>query len=402
MIKLNGKIQRYVFPIMDIALNGINYFFHIFISWYLIPNDYGILNSLLSISAILLVAGISVQTFTAKEIANSHNKEEEINKIFKICIYFIIIVFSIITLFMSPLIKLTRGNSVSLYLVLLVFTINIILSIYRGVFQGKEEFFNLNISFYIEVISKVIFLYITLKIFPNINSVLLSIVFGMSLSLIHSISKNKYKVSTTSINLKETTKKLFKVYVASFFFYYFTSLDMLIINYYLPEYSGIYAVVLKYSQLLLFVCFSVITVFIPFLSKYNKDSYKFNKIKKILLLIIVVLSSISLVFYKYIMPLTVSMFFDSKYSLAKEYIFPALIPYIFLVLCFYTINIHIIKENTSYLWTLFISSILITILLNIFNSSIGEILNIETIFYGLLFIALSLQINFVKKRRGEI
>ena len=47
------KYQAMLFPVFDIALNGLNYFFQIFISWYLIPESYGVLNSLLSFLAII-------------------------------------------------------------------------------------------------------------------------------------------------------------------------------------------------------------------------------------------------------------------------------------------------------------------------------------------------------------
>ena len=49
------KYEHLIFLVLDLGLNGFNYFFHIFVAWYLLPKDYGTLNSLLSFASILFV-----------------------------------------------------------------------------------------------------------------------------------------------------------------------------------------------------------------------------------------------------------------------------------------------------------------------------------------------------------
>lgn len=71
-MKLMKNIKNYqdkLFPILDVSLNGVNYFAHIFSSWYLAQNIYGNLNALLSFLSILIVTGISFQTLVAKEVS---------------------------------------------------------------------------------------------------------------------------------------------------------------------------------------------------------------------------------------------------------------------------------------------------------------------------------------------
>lgn len=398
MAFISKQKQKYLFPVMDVALNGVNYFFHIFISWYLIPNDYGVLNSLLALSAILLVAGISFQIYTAKESARE-DEERVIEQVFKIAMVYSMGIAAVSTLGLHFILRITRSDASSLYLVILIFTVNILLSIYRGVFQGKQEFLNLNISFYIEVVSKIIFVYILIRRNPAVNSVLLSILFGMMASLLHGAWMNKNLINYSlipNVALGAVPKNLFKVFASSFFFYYFTSIDMLVVNYYIPEYSGVFAVVLKYSQLLMFVSLSIITVFIPSLSRHRENREEFNKMAKLLFLIIGFISLCTMIFYYFVMPLTVTKFFDVKYAMAKDYLFMGVIPYIFLMHCYCAINIHMVLGNKSYLYSLFVGAIVITILLNVYNANILSVLKIESAFYLGLCVVLVGQLVFLE------
>jgi len=407
MKKIILKNQHLFFPIFDIALNGFNYFFHIFISWYILPSDYGVLNSLLSFSAILLVAGIAFQTYTAKSIAESKVISNIIIEIFKVSSIFAILALFFLLVTMPAVKSFTRGGYSSVILIILIFIINIYLSVFRGIMQGSNEFLNLNISFYIEVFSKLIFLFVILPRSGSINTALLSIIFGMIFSLTHSVYINKGKLLNNStirfreIKIKDSFRKISKVYIASFFFYFYTSIDMIIVNYYLPNDSGYYAVILKYSQILLFVSFSMITVFIPLLSRSKENQIAFKKYIFTALGLISFISISVIMVYRFFAPPTVTMFFGEEYAEAQNYLTLGLLPYVFLVLSNLFINVHIILENTEYLITLLVFSLIIFILLNIFHSSIKTILYIETICYACLFVFLVIQyVITIRKREG--
>ncbi|AGF54178.1 O-antigen/teichoic acid export membrane protein [Clostridium saccharoperbutylacetonicum] len=396
------KYQAMLFPVFDIALNGLNYFFQIFISWYLIPENYGVLNSLLSFLAIILVVGIAFQTYTAKEVAKGKLKEVNIEGIFKTSIFYMSVVFAIL-LITSPLIHgFTRGSYSAIILIMIISLVNILLSISRGIFQGSEEFFNLNKSFYIEVISKMLFILVAIRLFRNVEVILISILVGMTISLIYGLIKNrtKFKINRSSfkeITIKEHYLKIVKVIIANFFFYFFTSIDMIMVNFYLPKESGIYAVVLKYSQVLQFVSLSIMTVFVTMLSNSLNNKAEFdNKVRKLFALILV-LSIGTVIFYKLVAPYTVEMFFGAIYKEARDYLWMGVVPYIFMIYTFLIININVILERTRYLWILFIGAILITILITIFHSNIQSIFIIESIFYFSLMTILLIQFKVERR-----
>lgn len=392
------KYQVIFFPFFDIALNALNYFFQIFVSWYLVPENYGILNSLLSFLAILLVTGIAFQTYTAKEIVKSKSMEFNIMGIFKAALFYMTLLL-ILMIICSPFIKIfIRGSYLSIFLIMLVSFINIVLSILRGIFQGTGEFFDLNKSFYIEVISKMLFIVVFLKLFNNLNVVLLSILVGMTISTIYGLVKNRAILKFDrnifkEINIKEHYLRIFKVIIANFFFYFFTSIDMIMVNFYMPKESGIYAVILKYSQVLQFASLSIMTVFVTVLSKDLNNKVKFNNKVRKLFFLILVMSILALVFYRFLAPFTVTMFFGTAYNEAGKYLWIGLIPYIFMIYTFLIININVILERSRYLWILLIAAILITIFISIFHKNIENIFMIESVVYFCLMVILFAQLK---------
>ncbi len=401
IIKLIKDKQHVIFPFLDIALNGVNYLFHIYVSWYLFASDYGILNSLLALSAILFVTGISFQTYTAKQISKEKSNRS-FSEIIKLGLFSGMII-SVLLLAISPfLISITRSDFLSIILVMAIFLSNLILSILRGGFQGRKEFLNLNASFYIEVLSKVFILFIFLRYFSNIHFVLLSILIGMVLSLLHGYLKNKKHIhikTAKTMVIKNRLRILSKIFIANFFLYFFTSIDMILVNYFIPEISGVFAVVLKYSQIIMFVGFSIITVFIPLLSG-SKDEEEFKKYFRKIFFIMIFLAVLGIIFYSLILPLTVDFFFDDQYSDASNYLLVGAVPYILLAFSFLMVNVNIILEKTKHLFILGISSVFLFIGLILFHDSIKTVFTVETIVYGILLA--SLFVEYIIQRRKKI
>jgi len=386
-----GK-QHIIFPVLDVALNGVNYLFHIYVSWYLSQGDYGILNSLLSLSAILLVTGISFQIYTARTVARFGQSDRRVAQVLRLGNLFALVI-SIGLLVSSPaLMSLTRSGFLSLIIVASTFAINVYLSIFRGFFQGKKEFLSLNVSFYIEVLSKVFFLYFLLRYFRSIELVLISIIFGMGLSLCHALYKNRAIIMALGRSVRESLKPFIRqiaaIFAANFFLYFFTSVDMIAVNFFLPDVSGVFAVVLRYSQIILFVAFSVMTVFIPVLSSSRNDYKAFSRHLKLMLVLFGLMGILAVIGYRWILPPTVDLFFDSQYSGASQYLLLGAIAYIFLVFSFLIVNIFIVLERTRHLRYLAGSGTALLILFLVFHDSISTIFIIEAIVYLGLFLVL--------------
>ena len=158
------RYQDVFFPIFDVLLNGFNFFMHIYISWFISLNEYSILNAMLSFLAILFVMGISMQVFTTKEVAKEKENSMIASDIFALMTSILIILNVIMIIFSSTMMKIMRTDRISIILIMLIFDINLLLSFYRGLLQSQQMFLKLNINFYIEVISKLIFIIIILPL----------------------------------------------------------------------------------------------------------------------------------------------------------------------------------------------------------------------------------------------
>jgi len=387
------KYQEKLFPFLDIGLNGVNYLFHVFCSWYVSQQDYGTLNALLSILAILLVKGISFQTYTAKEISQNGVTAK---RVYKVAFIYVAILTGVFLILIEHLLNFTRSSYISLSLLFLVFFLNLFLSILRGIFQGEKQFFNLNMNFYIENLAKVFFVLILLPRYNHIYIVLLGLVFGMGGGVVHGILK--LKIGTLIVRNQDkivpVAKSLGIIYLSNFFIYYCTSMDMVIFNYKLHEISGIYAVVLRYSQIILFVSFSLITVFIPNLSSAVKNRPKFNlKVKKYFMLLVGI-QFVLLITYKTILPISVQYLFGPKYLEAANYLFMGSIMYCMLVNSFYLININIILERRIYILSLGSIAVLYTVFLLKYGTNIILFLKGGIFFYTVLFLLLVITFIF--------
>jgi len=382
------KYQDKVFPILDVALNGVNYFFHVFCSWYVSQQSYGTLNALLSILAILLVAGISFQTYTAKEVAQNGVAAK---RIYKTAFLYIAVLTTIFLLLIEQINNFTRSSYLSLGLLFAVFILNLFLSILRGIFQGEKQFFNLNMNFYVEDLAKVFFVVILLPIYNHIDIVLLGLVFGMGIGVVHGIIK--LKIGTLVVknqgDIAPVAKSLSIIYLSNFFIYYYTSIDMVIFNYKLHEISGVYAVVLRYSQIILFISFSLITVFIPNLSTDVKNKVSFNDKVRKYFFILAGIQLLILIGYITVFPLSVEYLFGEKYIEAANYLFMGSIMYIMLVNSFYLVNINIILERKIYIFSLGGIAVLFTLFLLNYGEDIETFLKGGIFFYTFLFLLLA-------------
>ncbi|SJZ69016.1 hypothetical protein SAMN02745174_01271 [Cetobacterium ceti] len=393
IIKIIKNYQARLFPILDVSLNGVNYFAHIFSSWYLTKSIYGNLNALLSFLSILIVTGISFQTLVAKEVSRKSFFSENI---LNLSLKYFLFILTLILIFHNKIILFFQSNFINLFLIFLIFTFNLFLSIFRGIIQGKENFLLLNINFYIEVLSKIFFMIILLPKFQNETSVLVSISLGMFLSLLHGYFYQFKNISIKKENIFYGKECLF-IYFSNFFIYYFTSIDMILVNFKLTEYSGIYAVVLRYSQIILFVTFSIITVFLPSLSKSANDFQIFRKKAIKYFLFLQIINFIIFLSYFSLLPHTIKYIFGEKYLLAGNYLYLGGLNYSLLTTAFYIVNLNIILKREKYLYILGLFGFLYTLIIYKFMSSLNNIYYLSISIYFFMTITLI----FLLYKEGE-
>lgn len=391
------KRQAWLFPILDVSLNVVNYLIHIFLSWYLFSEDYGVLSALLALLAILMVCGISFQIYVADKVSEKIWKKNDLQEIFNLgIIVSLVIVLSM--LFMTFFLKqLLRCNVISILIVSLIFSFNLMTSIQRGVMQGNKNFLKLNMSFYIEVGIRLVMTIILMKIYSHYDMALLAILLGMIASYIYGyysvlkLNKLKFKnIEIIKLNKSIRTKfgKILKVFFANFYLYYFTSLGMIIVNYYLIAYSGIYGITTKISQLSIKIGFSLITVLIPFISRKKDEPKEFKKLVNTAIFVFLILSVIGLGLIYLFTPWFVESVFNVSYQNAIQYVFKDSIANVFLMNAYLLIIVEIVLDNKKYLKNLFITAVILTTGMLFYHQNIEQIIYIQLIAYIYLFISL--------------
>ncbi|WP_255298342.1 glycosyltransferase [Brevibacillus dissolubilis] len=392
------KFQRPLFLMLDIALNGVNYFFHIYTSWLLLPDDYGMLNTVLSLLSILFVLGLSVQTYTARVIAEEGGVHQ-LRSTLTVSAVAAVILIGLFIASQPMIVHLTRMSAMSQGLLLLIFVVHLLLCVNRGIFQGEKRFLLINLSLYTEVLVKMLVLLLWLKANPHVEQGLIAILVGMIVSLAVGIYQNRqhlpklFQSETKGLGLGQVMKAIGLICVAQFFFYFFTSVDMLAVNYYLPQESGTYAVILRYSQLMLFFSLSVITLLVPMLSEKKSDPVSFKRSLKLALGGMFALCLVAVAGYRLVLPYTVEWMFGQAYSGGKPYLYLGAIVYSLFVLSLFLINFNMILNRSRHLIYLSAVSVLITVLLMVYHHSVPAVLYVQMVAYAVLLTGLLLDIK---------
>lgn len=398
------KKQMYLFPVLDILLNGVNYFYHIYMSWFLMQSEYGIFNALLAVLAMLMVSGISLQTFVANKGASQVEEMDVIRyRAMLVAGVYIATIGILIWIFKAWILVFTRGQGTDLMILLAIFSLNALLSIQRGVLQGKRKFTHLNGSFYSEVLSKLILLMLLLPSYPYLGTGLLSICFGMFISLIHSLWCEPIKLTVSQavwgqfLNNRQCWKEQFTslgtIFASNFSLYFFTSVDMLIVNFYMPEVSGNYAVIMRYSQLVLFAGMSCLTVFLPYLSKVSAQMNLLRRQLRVQLSILAGGSIIAIGGYLLVLPLTVTLFFGQQYTEAANLLVYGAIVYIALLFSYHMTNVLVVMGEKNYVLDLLGICILQIVVLTFNQQSLQSLLLSEGAVFLLLFVRLLMRVK---------
>jgi O-antigen/teichoic acid export membrane protein len=176
---------------------------------------------------------------------------------------------------------------------------------------------------------------------------------------------------------------------------------MIIVNYFLGGEAGIYAVILRYSQIILFVSFSLITVFIPNLSSIKYSNSDFHQRVKKYFFILLGIQALLLGAYYTVFPITVKYLFGAEYIRASGYLTKGALMYIMLVNSFFMVNVNIILERGKYIVLLFTGALSLTLLLLKFSFGIVQVLDIGTGVYSVLFASLGLLYLFERRKVCE-
>lgn len=279
--KLKSNLTTaHIFMISGILVNGGNYVYNLLLGRFLGPEKFADAAVLVTFLLVLSFVAMTFQLVTAKfsvlfeasifkAFASNMYKKSVITGLF---LGFLIVLFS------TELQAFFKTSSSSMFIVFgLGIPLYFIMSVNRGIFQGKQQLISLSVTYQAEMISR---LGITLALlyFLQIDAALL-VSFGIIASFFCGLIPFKFKnISLKSVNvLNRKQNKLVRNFFIITAFYELTQIiinnsDILLVKHYFESYdAGLYASLALIGRVVYFVAWMFVMLLLPTVVKLQKE-----------------------------------------------------------------------------------------------------------------------------------
>jgi len=360
MYKINFKdelVKGSIILFVMIALfNFLNYVFQILMNKMLGPSEYGVLAFLMSIMYIFGIPSEAIQTIVSR-YTSKFNAKKEYGKIKDLLIRSLkkfigisIILFILFTIF--SFIFISHFFNISIYLLaitgLLIVT-SFILPISRGILQGRKKFFALGFNLITDAVLKIIFgvllVFIGIKAYGGIISLVISTAgaFILSFVFIKEITKAKRVTGEFENIIKYNIPNLFAISCIVLMY----SLDIILAKkFFSPEILGQYAFVSLIAKVIIFSNMAIGKAMLPISSENFENGKNTSGIFKKAMIITGIVSFVALLFYGLMPELIIKILslWDSRNLSVANVLFPLGLAFSFLSFS-YIIMMNSISTN---------------------------------------------------------
>lgn len=273
-------IPEKVFMISSLLVNGGNYLYNLVLGRFLGPEKFADAAILITLLLVLSFVAMTFQLVTAKF---SVLFEKTIFKTFiantyKTAAIVGILLGALVILFSIELQIFFKTSSSNLFV---VFGIGVpfyfIMSVNRGLFQGKKELISLSITYQLEMISRLLITFSLLYFFQIESSILIAIgILGSFLFGLIPFKKPKISFSKF-IKLENVHAKLVRNFFIITAFYELTQIiinnsDILLVKHYFNAYdAGLYASLALIGRVVYFVAWMFVMLLLPEVVQLKKD-----------------------------------------------------------------------------------------------------------------------------------
>lgn len=360
---MTSFIQRHavllIFPILDVALNLVNYAYHLLLARELSSAVYGLLNAYLAFLGLLLIIGGALQWTVTRDYS-----QQKTNDYKNLSIRVLAITGSILLILLYALPYFLPFTKINLLIVYFIVGFHILLSFRRGVLQATERFYALNLSYYIESVVKVLATWLLIQQ-TNVTYALIFILLGMIASYLLSLTQVAFPASAGQLQAGGLVHMIHTQIVMTLFF----TLDSLLVTRYFPQLAGDYSVALRFGQLLLFVALSLAQLLLPRLSqKSQEDSFHLWERRFYILLLGGL--TLAILIYWTIVPYLIPLLFGDGYEAATRYIKYMVFVYAGITLIQYEALVQFSLHRTGYLKGYWLILILFAIVLTTMHATI--------------------------------
>jgi len=280
ILKSKKITPEQVFMLSVLAVNGGNYLYNLILGRVLGPAQFADAAVLITFLLVLSFVAMTFQLVTAKfsVVFENNTFKNFVSKIYKNATIVGLGLGALIIVFANQLQVLFNTSSSSMFT---IFGIGVplyfLMSVNRGVFQGKKEFKSLSITYQVEMLSRLIITLALIFLFDIQSSVVIAI--GILISFGFGLVPFKFK----NLNFKKTIaiEASQSKQVRSFFiitaFYEFTQIiinnsDILLVKHYFDGYeAGLYASLALIGRIVYFVAWMFVMLLLPTVVQLKKE-----------------------------------------------------------------------------------------------------------------------------------
>ncbi len=283
-IKLSASQQ---FMISILFVNAGNYLYNLVLGRWLGPELFSNVALLVTLLLMLSFLAMTLQLLSAKfiielpiEKINSFK-----NKLFKISLRVGILLSFLCIAFAENLDDLFNLNNIyALYIFALGIPVYFIMSISRGLHQGKQEFTKLSQSYIMEMLGRIVVTFVLIG-FTNIPPTI-AVTIAILVSFIVGLFPNqfKYKKLNTSLEISTIDQKNIVKFIVITLLYECTQIiinnsDILIVKHYFNDLeSGLYASLALIGRVVYFITWMLIMILLPKVIESKKEGKDPRKI----------------------------------------------------------------------------------------------------------------------------
>lgn len=283
LLKTRKFSPEQLFMLSVLIVNGGNYLYNLILGRILGPEQFADAAVLITFLLVLSFVAMTFQLVTAKfsVVFENESFQNFISKIYKYATAVGVILGLLIVVFSKQLQQVFNTSSSIMFIIFGVgVPLYFLMSVNRGVFQGKQEFKLLSITYQAEMLSRLIITLGLIFLFNIQSSVVIAI--GILISLGFGLVPFKYD------NLRVRTRVLIEVtkakQVRNFFvitaFYELTQIiinnsDILIVKHYFEPYeAGLYASLALIGRIVYFIAWMFVMLLLPIVVQLKKEGKK--------------------------------------------------------------------------------------------------------------------------------
>ena len=280
LIRSKKITPEQLFMLSVLAVNGGNYLYNLILGRILGPEQFADAAVLITFLLVLSFVAMTFQLVTAKfsVLFEDDLFKSFISKVYKYAIASGISLGVLIVIFSKQLQQLFNTSSSDMFV---VFGIGVplyfLMSVNRGIYQGKKEFKLLSITYQTEMLSRLL-ITLCLLFLLNIQSSLV-IAIGILISFGFGLIPFKFKnIRFKSTVIIETSKtKLVRNFFIITAFYEFTQIiinnsDILLVKHYFESYeAGLYASLALIGRIVYFIAWMFVMLLLPTVVQLKKE-----------------------------------------------------------------------------------------------------------------------------------